>query len=52
MVFGLTSDFLFFLGSALALLLLCPITLLFGYFVSSQMEWIVDQVLRLMGRGP
>ncbi len=51
MVFGLTSDFLFFLGSVIALLLLCPITLLFGYVLSQYMEWIVEHVLQLMGRG-
>ncbi len=50
MVFGLTSDFLLFLGSTIALLLLCPITVLFGYVLSQYMEWIVDRVQQLMGR--
>ena len=50
MVLGLTSDFLVFIGSVIGLLLLCPITLLFGYFLVWCMDWLDENVLMLMGR--
>jgi hypothetical protein len=48
-MFGLTGDFLVFIGTTAALLSLGPVTILAGYFVSLAMEWLTDNVLALMG---
>lgn len=49
MVLGLTSDFLVFVGTALAMLLMCPVTLAFGYFLVWVMDYIVEKTLGLAG---
>ena len=50
MVLGLTGDFLVFIGMATGGLLLCATTLMVGYWIAEQMEFIIEFVLHLMGR--
>ena len=45
-----TPDFLWFIGSAIGLLLVIPINLLCGYALVILIEWMDENLLQIIGR--